>query len=122
MSKKKRDYSLFIDDILGAIEKIERYASMETFQEFSRNEMAIDAVIRNFEVIGEAARSIPEEVRKKYPHVEWQEMVGFRNVLIHEYFGIDVESVWDTIQKNIPALKKHVLEMKRDKEHPSLFK
>lgn len=120
MRKKKRDYSFFIDDILGAIEKIERYASVETFQEFSRNEMAIDAVIRNFEVIGEAARSIPEEVRQKFPHVEWQEIVGFRNVLIHEYFGIDVESVWDTIQKNIPALKKHVMEMKGDKGQPSL--
>jgi uncharacterized protein with HEPN domain len=116
MSDEKRDYTLFIDDILEAIEKVERYAADSTFEDFSCNEMAVDAVIRNFEVIGEAARNMPEEIKKKYPYVEWKEMIGFRNVLIHEYFGIEIESVWDTVRKNIPELKKHILEMKADYE------
>ena len=112
MSDEKRDYSLFIDDILEAIEKVERYITGRTYEDFSGNEMAVDAVIRNFEVIGEAAKNIPEEIKKKYPDVEWKEMIGFRNVLIHEYSGIEIESVWDTLRKNIPELKKHILDMK----------
>lgn len=116
MSEKKRDWGIFIDDILGSIEKIERYTEGKTFEAFSRNEIVIDAIVRNFEIIGEAARNIPEEIKGKYPFVEWKEMVGFRNVLIHDYFGIEVESVWDTVQNNIPILKKHVLEMKSNYE------
>lgn len=116
MFEKKRDYSLFIDDILDSIRKIERYTESKTFEGFSQDEMAVDAVIRNFEIIGEAARNIPEEIKGKYPFVEWKEMLGFRNVLIHDYFGIEVESVWDTVQNNIPILKKHVLEMKSNYE------
>lgn len=116
MSEKKRDCGIFIDDILRSIEKIERYTEGKTFEEFSHNEIVIDAVIRNFEIIGEAARNIPEEIKGKYPFVEWKELLGFRNVLIHDYFGIEVESVWDTVQNNIPILKKHVLEMKSNYE------
>jgi len=116
MSEKRRDYGLFIDDILEAIRKIEQYTEGDTFEGFSHNEMAVDAVIRNFEIIGEAARNISEEIKGKYPFVEWKEMIGFRNVLVHDYFGIDVESVWDTVQNNVPILKKHVLEMKSNYE------
>ena len=116
MFEKKRDWGIFIDDILGSIEKIERYTEGKTFEGFSHNEIVIDAVIRNFEIIGEAARNIPEEIKGKYPFVEWKEMLGFRNVLIHDYFRIEVESVWDTVQNNIPILKKHVLELKSKHE------
>jgi len=70
--------------------------------------MAVDAVLRNLEVIGEAVRNIPEEVRNRYREVEWKEAVGFRNVLAHDYFGIDLESVWDTLKKNLPAFKEHI--------------
>jgi uncharacterized protein with HEPN domain len=68
----------------------------------------VDAVIRNFEIIGEAANKIPSEVRKKYKQVEWLQIIGFRNVLIHDYFEIDIEAVWDTLEKNIPVLKRHI--------------
>lgn len=112
MSEKIRNYRLFIDDILEAIAKIERYTKDKTFEDFSRSEMTVDAVVRNFEIIGEAAGNIPKTFQDKYPFVEWKEMVGFRNVLIHDYFGIDIESVWDTVNKNIPLLKEHVLQMK----------
>jgi uncharacterized protein with HEPN domain len=111
MSKAGRDYLLFIEDILDAITKIEAYVANLSFEEFSNNSMAIDATIRNFEVIGEASKNIPKKIKEKYPDVEWKEATGFRNVLIHNYFGIDVEAVWDTLHNNIPVLKKHVEEV-----------
>jgi uncharacterized protein with HEPN domain len=110
MSDEGRDYTLFLEDILDAIQKIEEYTKDLLFETFRNNNMAVDAVIRNFEVIGEAANHIPKEIQEKYPDVEWKEAVGFRNVLIHDYFGIDVEAVWDTIMNNLPSLKKHILE------------
>ena len=111
MSKAGRDYLLFIEDILDAIRKIEKYVGNLSYEEFSNNSMAIDAVIRNFEVIGEASKNIPKKIKEKYPDIEWKEATGFRNVLIHNYFGIDVEAVWDTLLNNIPLLKKHVEEV-----------
>jgi uncharacterized protein with HEPN domain len=111
MSEKERDCALFLEDMLTAIQKIDSYMAGFTFEEFSGNDMAIDAVIRPFEIIGEAANNVPKRLRSKYPGVEWREAVGFRNVLAHHYFGIDVEAIWDTVKKNLPALKKHILEV-----------
>jgi len=116
MSKKSRDYLLYLEDIIQAIEKIETYTQNMDFHKFSKNEMVIDAVIRNFEVIGEATKNIPEEVKEKYLEVEWKEATGFRNVLIHDYFGIDVEAVWDTLQNNLQSFKEHILEVLKDQE------
>jgi uncharacterized protein with HEPN domain len=120
MSKKEKDYIIFLEDILEAIEKIEKYTQNLTYQEFCKNEMVVDAVIRNFEVIGEAANNVPQEIRELYSEVEWREAISFRNVLIHDYFGIYVETVWDTIKKNIPSLKNHItlaLNAERKKNH-----
>ncbi|PIP48888.1 MAG: DUF86 domain-containing protein [Chloroflexi bacterium CG07_land_8_20_14_0_80_45_17] len=110
-SKQKRDYMLFIEDIVTCIEKIERYTGNVSFEEFGRNDMAVDAVIRNLEIIGEAIKKIPEEIKKKHANVEWKEAAGFRNVLIHDYFGIDVEAVWDTIRNNIPSFKRQIVKV-----------
>ncbi len=79
--------------------------------------MAIDAVIRNFEVIGEAGNNIPKSIRDNYPNVEWKETISFRNVLIHDYFGIDVEAVWDTIQRNLLSLKTHINEILKNEDN-----
>lgn len=111
MSKPGRDYGLFLEDILLAITKIEVYTQQLSYLEFLDNDLVVDAVIRNFEVIGEAAKSIPARIKSKHPEVEWSEAIGFRNVLIHNYFGIDVESVWDTIRNNLPLLKQHIQDM-----------
>ncbi|MFZ3209496.1 MAG: HepT-like ribonuclease domain-containing protein [Geobacteraceae bacterium] len=81
MSKTGRDYILFLEDILDAVGKIENYVGDLSFDDFAANSMAVDAVIRNFGVIGEAAKNIPKRIRDRYPHVEWKEAVGFRNVL-----------------------------------------
>jgi len=114
MSEKKRDFALFIDDIYSAIAKIERYTKGISYKDFSENEMIVDAVVRNFEIIGEAANKIPKDIRDQNAFVEWKEMIGFRNILIHDYFGVDVESLWDTINKNIPPLKKSIRKLKKN--------
>ena len=108
MSEKERDYIHFLEDIEYAIVKIERYTKDLDFEDFSGSELVIDAVIRNFEVIGEAVNHIPGKIKEKFPDVEWSEAIGFRNIMIHNYFGLDVEAVWDTIKGNIPDLKKHI--------------
>ncbi len=111
MSKQKREYLLFLKDILDSISKIEKYTKGLSFEELKNNEMVLDAVIRNFEIIGEAAKNIPKDIKGKYPDVEWKEAAGFRDVLIHDYFGIDLEAVRDTIKNNLPSLRKHVKEV-----------
>ena len=116
MSEKERDYLLFLEDILNAIEKIEIYTKELSFEDFCANSMASDAVVRNFEIIGEATNNVPEKIKKKYSNVEWKEATGFRNVLIHDYFGIDLESVWDTIKNNIPPFKRHIAEVLKAEE------
>ena len=108
MSDKERQYILFLEDIQTAIVKIEKYTEGLSFEEFCNFEMAVDAVLRNLEVIGEAVKNIPEGVKNRYREVEWKEAVGFRNVLAHDYFGIDLESVWDTLKKNLPDFKEHI--------------
>lgn len=111
MSDQRRDFILFVEDIIKSIEKIEKWIENLDFIKFKTDEKTIDAIIRNFEVIGEAVRNIPIGIRKKYPNVEWKEAIGFRNILIHNYFGIDIESVWDTVNNDIPELKKHIIEL-----------
>ncbi len=117
MSKEKRDCILFLEDILDALEKIENYTKDLSFSEFADNDMAVDAVIRNFEVVGEATKNVPEEIKEKYPEVEWKEAAGFRDVLIHDYFGIDLEAIWDTIKKNLLSFKKHILKVLKSEQY-----
>jgi len=88
-----RDYKVYLEDVLEAITKIERYVANLSFEEFTRNDMVVDATIRNFEIISEAIKRIPEEVRKKYLDIEGKKIAGLRDVLIHEYFRVNLEIV-----------------------------
>lgn len=111
----KRDPKLFIQDMIEAIEKIERYtSSMETLEDFVENEIVVDAVLRNLEIIGEAAKYIPEDLRSKYSEIPWKRVVGLRNVVIHSYFAVDLEVIWVIVKKQLPQLKEILLKMMRE--------
>lgn len=105
----KRESALYLADIKNCVQKIQKYTKGMTFRQFSRDPKTIDAVIRNLEIIGEAAKNISAEARKKYPGVPWEKVVGMRNVITHEYFGVVLEIIWKTIQEDILILKKERL-------------
>lgn len=110
-SKFSRDWSFRIKDILHAIDKIEHYTKDMTASEFKKNELVIDAVIRNFEIIGEASNGIPLTIQNTHPYIPWKQMITLRNFLIHEYFGVDVSTVWQTARIHLPALKVQLLSL-----------
>ena len=99
-----REYRLFLEDMRAACEKTIRFSQGLTLAEFLADAKTHDAVMRNLEVIGEAAKHIPEEVRKRNPSVPWRKISGFRDVAAHEYFGIDTDVVWNLITHEVPAL------------------
>jgi len=103
-----RDYLLFLDDIAQSSQKILRYISGFSYEQFLHDDKTYDAVIRNLEVIGEAVKNIPEEIRTRYPEIEWRKMAGLRDIVAHEYFGVSDEIVWDVIQNKIPVLLEQV--------------
>lgn len=107
----KRDVLLYLQDILEAIDKVRRYTAGMSFEEFKSNEMAIDAVTRNLEVIGEAAKRIPEETRSQYPEIEWRRVAGFRDIAIHMYFAVDIEIVWVIATERLEELRDVVVRM-----------
>jgi uncharacterized protein with HEPN domain len=108
MPRKRRDHILFLEDIAAAVRKIEKYTVGMDRRALGKEGMMIDAVVRNFEIIGEAVKNVPPSVRARYPEVAWKEAAAFRDVLIHDYFGVDVEAVYDTIANNLPSFKKGV--------------
>ena len=110
----KRNVRLFLEDILKAIEKVERYTTGMSFGEFESNELVVDAVTRNLEVIGEAAKHVPPETRAGYDAVDWQKVAGFRDIAIHAYFDVDVEIVWTIASNQLGDLKHLVIQMLRD--------
>jgi uncharacterized protein with HEPN domain len=104
------DDRLYLTHILECLEKIEQYAATGR-DAFNADPMRQDAIIRNFEIIGEATKRLSEEVRSARPDVSWREVAGFRDVLIHDYLGVDLNQVWNIIQNDMPALKDAVTEL-----------
>lgn len=109
--KKPKDPKIFLIHILESIKRIEEDATDLSEAEFSEALTVQDAVVRRLEIIGEAVRNIPDDFRKKYTKIPWKKMAGLRDVLIHEYFGVDMELVWIIINKDIPKLKTQILKI-----------
>ena len=108
----KRGFTLYITDILESAKKIKKYIKDMTLADFKRDDRTLDAVIRNLEVIGEAAYNLPKEFKKKYPEIPWQAVSDMRNKLVHEYFGADSEIIWKTINEDLPVLAKKIGQIK----------
>lgn len=103
-----RDYRLYLSDIDEAVEKILEFTKGYSRLKLCADVKTADAVIRNLEVIGEAAKHIPKKLREKYPDVDWSAMMGLRNIIAHEYFGVDLDIIWKTISEKLPELKKQL--------------
>lgn len=102
MTSTKREYILYLEDILQSMKKIEEYLGDLDFKRFKMTYMVVDAIIRNFEIIGEASKNIPIEIKDQYPEIPWKKMYGLRNLIAHEYFGIDYEMIWEIAKNNLP--------------------
>ncbi|MFQ5629926.1 MAG: DUF86 domain-containing protein [bacterium] len=103
-----------MDDILEAIDKIEEYIADMPFELFIVENKTKDAVVRNLEIIGEASKNIPEDIKKKYPDVEWRKIIGLRNIVVHDYFGVDYEIIWEIITNELTPFKKKLTNIKLD--------
>jgi uncharacterized protein with HEPN domain len=103
-----RDFRVLLDDILEACRSIQSYTSDLSFPAFSADKKTVDAVVRNLEIIGEAIKKLPEEIRDRNPDVPWKKIAGLRDILIHEYFGIDLEIIWDVVTNKLPSLADRI--------------
>jgi uncharacterized protein with HEPN domain len=104
----KRDYRLLLEDITESIDKVFAYTQNMTYNDFVNDIKTQDAVFRNFEIIGEAANQVPEEIKNTYPQIEWHKLISLRNRIIHEYFGVDSNIVWNIIQNNLSDFKASI--------------
>jgi uncharacterized protein with HEPN domain len=111
MKKEERSYKMYLEDIILSMKRIEEYIHGLTFQEFKKDYKTVDAVIRNFEIIGEAAKNLPEEIKTQHPEVPWSEMYLLRNRISHEYFGVDYEIIWDIAINYLPDNRSQIEEI-----------
>jgi uncharacterized protein with HEPN domain len=110
----QRELKTYFDDIITAINKIEKYTKDMTKEDLTKNELVQDAVVRNLEVIGEAVKKIPDNVRDTYEEIPWKKIAGLRDILIHEYFGVNMNIVWDVIDNKLQPLKAAAVNLYED--------
>jgi len=110
----KKDPEIFLEHILESIDLIQDYTAHKTITDFIKSIQLQDSIIRRIEIIGEAVKNLPDDVKNSYPEVPWKKIAGMRDVLIHEYFGIDLELTWQVVQKDIPDLKRKIMKIKHD--------
>lgn len=110
----EKDDLVFVEHILDSIGKVEKYTDSINVHEFVDNDMVQDAVLRNLEIIGEATKNLSNDFRDKNPDIPWRKMAGMRDILIHDYLGIDLFAVWETIERDLPNLKNDLLKIVND--------
>ena len=110
-----RNYNLYLQDIVEAADRIASYVEGMTRSAFEADQMRIDAVIRNLQIIGEAVKKIPDSIREKYPNIPWHNIAGLRNRVIHVYFNVDMDVVWDALQAKLPPLKTQMQQILKEK-------
>ena len=104
----EREYRDYVQDILTSVSEIELFIKGLDFQNFKQDRKTVNAVVRSLEVIGEAAKKIPDEIKKKSPKSPWKDIAGMRDKLIHEYFGVDEQIVWKVASEEIPAIRPFI--------------
>jgi len=117
----KKEPKIFLQHIIESIEAIEDYVNGVSKKEFRQDQEKQDAIVRRIEIIGEAARNLPIDFRKKHPQVDWRAMAGMRDVVVHEYFGIDLNIVWNTVIQDLPRLKINILKIIEDLKGQTVF-
>lgn len=105
-----------IGDILESISRIKKYTSGYSFNDFEEDEKTVDSVLRNLEIIGEASRHIPKNIKARYPELPWQEMNTMRNIVIHEYHGVNLRIIWTTITLDLPPLVRQLKQILAEEE------
>ena len=114
---KTRDYGDFVQDILDSINDVGNFIEGMDFEEFIKDKKTVYSVVRAIEIIGEATKNVPEQIRTKYPDVPWKKMAGMRDRLVHGYFGVDHEILWETAKEDVPRLKNLILKVIKDLEN-----
>lgn len=104
----ERTWRLFLEDIIESIEKIDKYIDGMDYERFACDDKTVDAVVRNLEIIGEASKNIPDNIKTGHSDIPWHRMSGLRNVLAHEYFGIDLNIIWKIVRENLPETVPHL--------------
>jgi uncharacterized protein with HEPN domain len=114
----KKEDSVYLRHILDAVSRIEEYTKEIEYKNFMENHLIQDGVIRQIEIIGEATKRLSDKTRDNYPDVPWKDMTGMRDKLIHDYLGVDIDAVWDTVKEDIPILKNKLKDLLEKGEKP----
>ena len=112
--KSNREYTDYLQDILDAVTKARQFVKNVEFEAFSANDEKVFAAIRALEIIGEAAKNIPKSIRGRHKEVPWEDIVGMRNKMIHDYFGVDLKVIWKTLHEDLPPLQAAIAKILED--------